>query len=73
MSRDQYRLYQLIWTRFVASRMKPAIYNRQRITMYIQDYQFRTNVQTIKFDGFLKVYKHDDDDQDVVAKKQLEI
>ncbi len=73
LSRDQYRLYQLIWTRFVASRMKPAIYNRQRITMYIQDYQFRTNVQTIKFDGFLKVYKHDDDDQDVVAKKQLEI
>ncbi len=73
LSRDQYRLYQLIWTRFVASRMKPAIYNRQRITMYIQDYQFRTNVQTIKFDGFLKVYKHDDDDQDAVAKKQLEI
>ncbi len=73
LSRDQYRLYQLIWTRFVASRMKPAIYNRQRITMYIQGYQFRTNVQTIKFDGFLKVYKHDDDDQDAVAKKQLEI
>ena len=73
LSRDQYRLYQLIWTRFVASRMKPAIYNRQRITMYIKQYQFRTNVQTLKFDGFLKVYNHDDDAHDAVAKKQLEI
>lgn len=73
LSREQYRLYQLIWTRFVASRMKPAIYNRQRITMYIQQYQFRTNVQTLKFDGFLKVYNHDDDDHDAVVKKQLAI
>ena len=53
--------------------MKPAIYNRQRITMYIQQYQFRTNVQTLKFDGFLKVYNHDDDDHDAVVKKQLAI
>ncbi len=73
LTRDQYRLYQLIWTRFVASRMKPAIYNRQRITMYIQQYQFRTNVQTLKFDGFLKVYKHDDGAEDAVEKKALPI
>jgi DNA topoisomerase-1 len=41
--------------------------------MYIGQYQFRTNVQTLKFDGFLKVYNHDDDDRDAVVKKQLAI
>lgn len=71
LSRDQYRLYQLIWSRFVASRMQAAVYDHQRIKIDNSGYEFRTSVQVLKFDGFLKVYKQADEEE--VAKKQLKI
>jgi len=71
LSRDQYRLYQLIWSRFVASRMNPAVYDNQKIKILNNGYELRTSVQVLKFDGFLKVYKVDEDKE--IAKKQLKI
>ncbi len=71
LSRDQYRLYQLIWSRFVASRMQAAVYDHQRIKILNSGYEFRTSVQVLKFEGFLKVYK--DAEEEEVAKKQLKV
>ncbi len=71
LSRDQYRLYQLIWSRFVASRMQPALYDRQRIRLISDRYEFRTTVQVLNFDGFLKVYKDEEDKAEQVSKRQL--
>ncbi|MBN2221238.1 MAG: type I DNA topoisomerase [Vallitaleaceae bacterium] len=69
LSRDLYRLYQLIWSRFVASRMQEAVYDNQKIRIQNGDYEFRTNVQILKFDGYLKVYE--DSNEEVVSKFQL--
>lgn len=71
LSRDQYRLYQLIWSRFVASRMQPAVYDNQKIKIMNSGYEFRTNVQVLKFEGFLKVYK--EEDEEITSKSQLKI
>jgi len=75
LSRDQYRLYQLIYSRFVASRMNNAVYDSQKIKIENSGFEFRTSVQVLKFEGFLKVYKSEEDEEDAegVAKKQLKI
>ncbi len=50
------KLYELIWQRFMASQMTPAVFDAVRIDISANKYTFRTNGQTLKFDGFLKVY-----------------
>lgn len=71
LSREQYKLYELIWSRFVGSRMQPAVYDTQKVKIINGNYEFRTNVQVLKFEGYLKVYKSDD--EEVVSKKQLQL
>lgn len=71
LSKDQYRLYQLIWSRFIGSRMQPAVYDQQRVSIDATGYEFRTSVSVLKFEGYLKVYKSDDEEE--VVKKQLKI
>ncbi|MFV0527121.1 MAG: type I DNA topoisomerase [Lachnospiraceae bacterium] len=61
ISRDQYRLYQLIWKRFVASRMQPAKYETTSITIYANDYRFTVAASKLLFDGFMSVYVQEDD------------
>lgn len=56
LSRDQLRLYTLIWNRFVACQMTPAVYDATSVDITAGKYLFRTNAQVLKFDGFLKVY-----------------
>ncbi|MDR2295919.1 MAG: type I DNA topoisomerase [Clostridiales Family XIII bacterium] len=56
LTKDQYALYRLIWTRFVASRMASAVYDSEAVDIANGDYGFRANGSTLKFDGFLKVY-----------------
>jgi DNA topoisomerase-1 len=56
LTKDQYTLYRLIWTRFVASRMAPAVYDGEAVDIANGDYTFRANGSTLKFDGFLRVY-----------------
>jgi len=52
----QLKLYTLIWQRFVASQMTSAIFDSVAVDIKAKEYTFRTNGQTLKFSGFLKVY-----------------
>jgi DNA topoisomerase-1 len=54
---DQFKLYQLIWQRFVASQMLPAIFDQTTIDISAGDYTFRATGSVQKFDGFLRVYQ----------------
>ncbi|MBS4455817.1 type I DNA topoisomerase [Tuanshanicoccus lijuaniae] len=56
LSKDQLRLYSLIWGRFMASQMADAVYDTIRADIEQNDVQFRANGSRIKFDGYLKVY-----------------
>jgi len=60
LSRDQFRLYQLIWKRFTASRMSEAVYQTTSIKIAAGKYVFTVAVSKLKFDGFLSVYKDED-------------
>lgn len=64
LSKDQYNLYKLIWSRFVASRMKPAVYDGISVQIQNGEYGFRASGSKLKFDGYLKVYRNSDDDGD---------
>ncbi|XJS11689.1 type I DNA topoisomerase [Aerococcaceae bacterium WGS1372] len=57
LSRDQFRLYSLIWSRFVASQMSDAVYDTIRADLTQNNVEFRANGSRIKFDGFMKVYE----------------
>ena len=63
LSRDQFRLYQLIWKRFVASRMKPALYETTSVKISGGPYLFTVAASKLAFDGFLSVYAVDDEEK----------
>ena len=56
LRRDMFQLYSLIWDRFVASQMVPAVYDQTAFEIPVQEALFRATGQQIKFDGFMKVY-----------------
>ncbi|CQR47710.1 DNA topoisomerase 1 [Paraliobacillus sp. PM-2] len=62
LSRDQYRLYKLIWDRFIASLMAPAIMDTMTVHLGQNGVTFRANGSKIKFKGFMKVYIEGRDD-----------
>lgn len=62
LSRDQYRLYQLIWKRFTASRMANARYETTSVKIGAGDYRFSVSASKLVFDGFMAVYVQDSDD-----------
>lgn len=61
LSRDQYRLYQLIWKRFAASRMQQAKYETTSVKIQGGEYYFTVSASKLKFDGFMEVYTQEDD------------
>lgn len=61
LTRDQHRLYSLIWSRFVASRMSEAVYEATSLKITAGDYQFAVSASSLSFEGFLSVYKPDDE------------
>ena len=63
LTRDQFRLYQLIWKRFVASRMKPAKYETTSIKIAAGDYRFVVTASKVVFDGFRSVYVESDEEK----------
>lgn len=63
LSRDQHRLYKLIWERFVASQMAPAILDTVTADLMNGDVRFRSSGSQVKFPGFMKVYIEGEDDQ----------
>jgi DNA topoisomerase-1 len=62
LSRDQYRLYRLIWERFVASQMAPAVYDTVTIDLSAAGHQFRSRGQRLKFPGFTVLYDEPDEE-----------
>lgn len=56
LSNDQYKLYKMIWERFVASRMAPAVFNTINAVLNIEGCSFKANGSILKFEGFLEVY-----------------
>lgn len=63
LSRDQYRLYKLIWERFVASQMAPAVLDTVSVTLLAGEATFRATGSKLKFPGFMKVYVEGTDDK----------
>ena len=64
LSRDQFRLYQLIWNRFVASCMNPARYETTSVRIAAGDYQLHVSASKVLFEGFLSVYTSDDEEKE---------
>ena len=60
---DQYKLYKLIYNRFLASQMSAAIYDTVTLKINADEYNFRANGQTLKFKGFMALYVETEDNQ----------
>lgn len=63
LSRDLFRLYQLIWKRFTASRMAPAVYTTTSVKIEGGGYRFSVAASKIKFEGFMSVYTEADEEK----------
>lgn len=74
LTRDQYRLYKLIWDRFIASQMEPAIYDTMSVDISAGEYLFRASGSRITFKGFLVLYEEgkdeENDDSDNNSEKE---
>jgi len=74
LSEDLFKLYQLIWQRFVASQMVPAVFDQTAVDISAGDYTFRASGSVQKFDGYLAVYQvaaEDDEEADEANKALL--
>ena len=71
LSRDHFRLYQLIWKRFLASRMAPAKYATTTVKIDSEQYRFTSSASRIVFSGYLSIYQTEEDkiDKKVLSKK----
>lgn len=80
LSRDQFRLYQLIWKRFVASRMQPVVYETTSLKIDSGRYRFTSSASKVTFEGYMLVYTTGEEDADhnafigsITADKKLEL
>jgi DNA topoisomerase-1 len=76
LTADQYKLYRLIYNRFIASQMASAVYDTISVSINGNDYNFKANGQTIKFDGFMTLYVEGEDkkvDEEFTKIPELEI
>ncbi|WP_438317567.1 type I DNA topoisomerase [Sporosarcina sp. FA9] len=64
LSRDQFRLYKLVWERFLASQMAPAVLDTVSVDLVNGEVKFRSTGSQVKFQGFMKVYVEGDDDKE---------
>jgi len=77
LSKEELALYTLIWNRFVASQMMPAVFDQTTVDITAADTLFRATGQIMKFDGFIRVYtegrdeERKDDDEDDESERQL--
>lgn len=69
LTNDQYKLYKLIWSRFVASQMSEAVYDTVSVDIGAKDYVFKANGSTIRFPGFMTAYDIEEEE----AKKLPEL
>lgn len=64
LSRDQFRLYQLIWKRFTASRMESARYETKSVKIGAGKYRFTVSASKLAFEGFMAVYVQEDEEKE---------
>ncbi|MCQ2507958.1 MAG: type I DNA topoisomerase [Dorea sp.] len=64
LTRDQFRLYQLIWNRFVASRMQPARYETKAVKISAGEYRFTASTSKLVFEGFRSVYTPSEEEKE---------
>ncbi len=72
LNRDQNRLYKLIWNRFLAGQMAPALYDRVKVTIKVGDYRFQANGSTLRFPGFTVIYQSGEAEKDRILPKMEE-
>ncbi|MBC7960544.1 MAG: type I DNA topoisomerase, partial [Vallitaleaceae bacterium] len=64
LTKEQYKLYKLIWCRFVSSRMMPAKYSVKSVKIDVEGYRFTSALSVLEFDGFMKVYKAEETEEE---------
>lgn len=73
LSTEQYKLYTLIWQRFIASQMASCILNTNSIEINNGEYKLKASGSTVQFDGFMKIYEYmNEDDNDGIIIPQIE-
>lgn len=70
---DQYKLYKLIYNRFMASQMAAAIYDTVTVAIDANDYNFRANGQTMKFKGYMSLYVENEEKEEFEKIPELEV
>ena len=71
LTRDQYKLYRLIYNRFMASQMAAAVFNTMSVSINANNYTFKANGQNIKFKGFMTLYVEGTDSKEQDEEKML--
>lgn len=71
LSRDQFRLYRLIWERFISSQMSSAVIDTTSVDISAGDYVFRATGSVVKFPGFMQVYTEANDNKEEDVNKLL--
>lgn len=71
LSKDQYKLYKLIYNRFIASQMKPAIYDTMSVNIKAKEYDFKANGQNLRFKGFMILYVEGTDEKEEKEEAML--
>ena len=71
LTRDQYKLYRLIYNRFMASQMAAAVFNTMSVTINANNYTFKASGQSIKFKGFMTLYVEGTDSKEQDEEKML--
>lgn len=72
LSKEQYKLYKLIWERFIASQMSPAVYDTMTVKIQSDKYSFRSSGSLLKFKGFLIAYNRGEENEETVKIPKLE-
>ncbi len=71
LTKDQYKLYKLIYNRFMASQMSAAVYNTMQVVINANDYTFKANGQRIKFKGFMTLYVEGTDSKNSEEEEKM--
>lgn len=71
LTKDQFKLYQLIYNRFLASQMSAAVYDTVAVDIHAGEYNFKASGQTLKFKGFMKLYVESKDDEEEEKDTQI--
>ena len=71
LSNDQYKLYKLIYNRFLASQMAPAMYDTMNVNIKANEYDFKANGQILKFKGFMTLYVEGNDKEEIEKEGML--